>query len=83
MKKMMKKIINVIFGALLLTLISCGGIGGGLGGNSDSDEKAYIGFSADVARFVVASQKLEELLLSREDIQYIQKYAGSGMSRKY
>lgn len=60
MKKMMKKIINVIFGALLLSLISCGGIGGGLGGNSDSDEKAYIGFSADVARFVVASQKLEE-----------------------
>ena len=59
MKKMMKKIINVIFGALLLTLISCGGIGGRIG-NSDSDEKAYIGFSADVARFVVASQKLEE-----------------------
>ena len=60
MKRMMKNIINVILGALLLALISCGGIGGGLGGNSDSDEKAYIGFSADVARFVVASQKLAE-----------------------
>ena len=53
--------------------------------------KEYYRLRFDLSPFVMgedyqdpeASQKLEELLLSRKDIQYIEKYAGSGMARAY
>ena len=53
--------------------------------------KEYYRLRFDLSPFVMgedyhdpkASHKLEELLLSREDIQYIQKYAGSGMAWTY
>ena len=53
--------------------------------------KEYYRIRFDISPFVMgenyrnpaASQRLEELTLTKEDIQYIQKYAGSGMAKAY
>ena len=53
--------------------------------------KEYYILRFDLSPFVMGekyrnsaiSKKLKELLLSKEDIQYIQKYSGNGMAKAY
>ena len=79
MKKMIKKILSILTGVCLLALLSCNGIGGSgkIKDNSTSDEKAYITFSADLARFIVASQKLEESKVCKVEL-VVQKILSDG-----
>lgn len=79
MKKMIKKILSILTAACLLALLSCNGIGGSgkIKDNSTSDEKAYITFSADLARFIVASQKLEESKVCKVEL-LVQKILSDG-----